>query len=66
MLNCFNEEDFHLSSACTHCSHCVAVACKNDIIAIRNTKDATKQTLLFTKDEWQAFVVGVKKGEFDY
>lgn len=62
----FLDEDFKKSSVCSHCSHCVVVAQKEGTIAVRDTKDLSKQTLLFSKDEWQAFVDGVKRGEFDY
>lgn len=44
---------------------CVAVAIKGDTIAVRDTKDASKTTLQFTAEEWDAFVLGVKNGEFD-
>lgn len=44
---------------------CVAVAQKDGTVAVRDTKDASKTTLRFTRDEWSAFVAGVKSGEFD-
>jgi hypothetical protein len=33
--------------------------------AVRDSKDREGPTLLFTPAEWQAFVAGVKQGEFD-
>jgi hypothetical protein len=33
--------------------------------AVRDSKDRSGPTLLFTPAEWQAFVEGVKLGEFD-
>ncbi|MHA6623760.1 DUF397 domain-containing protein [Pseudonocardia sp. DLS-67] len=33
--------------------------------AVRDSKDRGGPTLLFTPSEWQAFVEGVKLGEFD-
>lgn len=33
--------------------------------AVRDSKDRQGPTLLFTPAEWQAFVEGVKQGEFD-
>lgn len=62
----FKDEEFHVSSVCSHCSHCVAVAHKEGVIAIRDTKDPTKQTLQFSQEEWQGFIAGVKKGDFDF
>jgi len=44
---------------------CVAVKRDGDKIHIRDTKDETDSTLSFSKDEWSAFVAGIKKGEFD-
>lgn len=45
--------------------NCVAVKMDGPHVRIRDTKDETDTTLSFTKDEWTAFVEGVKKGEFD-
>lgn len=43
---------------------CVAVRIGN-MVDIRDTKDISSPTLSFTRPEWDAFVQGVKKGEFD-
>jgi hypothetical protein len=61
----FNDEDFKTSSLCVHCNTCVAVAVNIDGVGIRDTKDPTKTTLNFTREEWQLFVEGAKRGEFD-
>jgi hypothetical protein len=34
-------------------------------MAVRDTKDRAKAAHFYTRDEWQAFVTGAKKGEFD-
>jgi Domain of unknown function (DUF397) len=34
-------------------------------VCVRDTKDETRTTLRFTRDEWVAFIAGVKDGEFD-
>lgn len=44
---------------------CVGVKQTDDGVLVRSTKDPQKKTLSFTKDEWEAFVAGVKNGEFD-
>jgi hypothetical protein len=62
----FLDHDFKTTSLCSKCSSCVAVAHKDGTIAVRDTKDASKNTLQFTSDEWQAFIAGVKNGEFDF
>jgi hypothetical protein len=43
---------------------CVAVRISNTV-DIRDTKNALSPTLSFTRPEWDAFIQGVKKGEFD-
>ena len=44
---------------------CVAVKRANNAVMVRDTKDKMNTTLTFTHDEWNAFIKGVKKGEFD-
>ncbi len=34
-------------------------------MAVRNSKDPAGPVLLFTPDEWAAFIGGAKNGEFD-
>ena len=34
-------------------------------MSVRDTKDPERRSLVFTHDEWDAFVKGVKNGEFD-
>lgn len=61
----FEDQEFKKSSF-SNCSpnHCVMVAKKAELIAVRDSKDATKNTLIFTKGEWEAFINGVRAGEF--
>ncbi|MBB2913254.1 hypothetical protein FHS43_004552 [Streptosporangium becharense] len=35
------------------------------VVAVRDSKDPGGPKLLFTPADWQAFVGGVKNGEFD-
>ncbi|MGI5443845.1 DUF397 domain-containing protein [Streptomyces shenzhenensis] len=45
---------------------CVEVATTPDGgRAVRDTKDRGSGTQFYTRDEWAAFVAGVKAGEFD-
>ena len=44
---------------------CVEVAAGKSIVAVRNSTDPSKNTLVFTGEEWVAFIKGVKAGEFD-
>jgi hypothetical protein len=46
-------------------NRCVNVAMTSDGVAVRDTKDPDKTTLFFRKDEWEAFIKGVKDGQFD-
>lgn len=61
--NPFAAEGFKLSST-THKCCCVAVRVRKKV-DIRDTKNPKGPTLSFNKDEWKAFVEGVKNGEFD-
>lgn len=65
----FRDEDFKTptSGKNTRCHgvHCVSVAVKAGGVGVRDTKDSTKTTLVFTRDEWAAFLDGAKNGEFD-
>lgn len=45
--------------------NCVELAALPDRIAIRNSKDPHGLTILFTHDEFRAWVRGCKAGEFD-
>jgi hypothetical protein len=45
---------------------CVEVASlPGETVSVRNSRDTTGPALSFTRDEWAAFVAGVKTGEFD-
>ena len=44
---------------------CVEVAFVGDQVAIRDSKDRSGPVLQFTHREWEAFLDGVRNGEFD-
>lgn len=44
---------------------CVEVAFVGEAIAVRDSKNPEGPALIFTQDEWDAFVRGTKDGEFD-
>jgi hypothetical protein len=44
---------------------CVEVACVDEQIIVRDTKDRGGPTLEFNFHEWRAFIGGVHDGEFD-
>ena len=46
-------------------SSCVEVAQVNGAVAVRDSKTADGAVLLYTPEEWHAFIAGVKAGEFD-
>jgi Domain of unknown function (DUF397) len=52
-------------STLSHTNGCVEVAFVNDRVAVRDSKDRKGPVLLFTPFEWEAFVGGVRDGEFD-
>lgn len=61
----WKDEDFFKSSLSGVTKNlCVEVAMKGSVVAVRNSK-SPDHMVEFTADEWQAFVGGVKKNEFD-
>jgi len=65
----FDDSDFKKSSHTLAYPYvpycCVMVGKKDGTVAIRDSKDASKTTLVFNEAEWIAFMKGVKSGEFD-
>jgi hypothetical protein len=45
--------------------NCVEIAPIAGGVAVRDSKNPDGPALLYTRDEWAAFVGGVKDGEFD-
>jgi hypothetical protein len=60
-----DEDGFKTSSQSVKWPFCVAVKIENGQVMVRNTNDPSKNTLSFSKKEWQVFVSGVKLNEFD-
>lgn len=56
--------DFRISSYCHH-GGCVAVGIDQDEILVRSSRLPDSPVLRFTAAEWDAFVAGVRDGEFD-
>ena len=49
----------------SYANGCVEVAFVDGRIAVRDSKDAQGPVLVFTRQEWTAFISGVRDGEFD-
>jgi hypothetical protein len=51
----------------TYCgtNACVEVSQTEDAVLVRGSRNPQIAPLAFTADEWTAFVLGVKAGEFD-
>jgi hypothetical protein len=45
--------------------NCVEVAFASEAVGVRDTKNREAAMLVFTSEEWTAFLAGVKDGEFD-
>lgn len=45
--------------------NCVEVAVAGDVVFVRNSKDQSAPPQAFLGSEWDAFLVGVRNGEFD-
>jgi hypothetical protein len=54
---------WHKSSFSTN--SCVEVAPLRGGVAIRDSKNPDGGILVYTPDEWRAFLAGVRNGEFD-
>jgi hypothetical protein len=59
-----DDGQFHVSSFCT-AGTCVGVALGEDTITVADQGDPERARLRFGREEWAAFVAGVKAGEFD-
>ena len=59
-------KSFHISSFSTG-GNCVEVARASDgTVIVRDSKDPRRNVaLVFNRQEWTAFVLGVKNGEFE-
>ncbi len=57
--------DWRKSSYSSNSGNCVEVA-RNlpGVVAVRDSKDPDGPALVFTADEWRAFVSGARAGEF--
>jgi hypothetical protein len=53
------------SQRSTNNGDCVEVASVVGKVALRDSKDPTGPMLVYTPDEWSAFLDGAKRGEFD-
>lgn len=51
-----------------HCdtNSCVEAADLGSEVAIRNSQNPNGPVVLFTKEEWRAFVGGVRDGDFNF
>lgn len=62
----FAEDEFRISTfSGGDAGTCVEVAVRSDMVGVRHSKAPDAGTLAFTPAEWEAFVEGVKAGEFD-
>jgi hypothetical protein len=44
---------------------CVEWADLGDVVAVRDSKHPAGPALIFTREEWEAFIAGAKDREFD-
>jgi hypothetical protein len=52
-------------STYSNANGCVEVAFVDTRVAVRDSKDRTGPVLVFGSHEWEAFLNGVRAGEFD-
>jgi hypothetical protein len=53
------------SSLSANNGECVEAVVLNGTVVVRDSKHPDGPVLEFTRDEWQAFLGGVRNGEFD-
>lgn len=58
-------KDWFKSSASTGANNCVEVRVHTSGVDVRNSQDPHGPSVQFTPDEWGAFLVGAREGEFD-
>ena len=56
---------WHKARASNASGSCVEVAFVEDVIAVRDSKDKSREALIFNKKEWRAFLDGVHNSEFE-
>lgn len=61
----FTNIKFFKSSYSGDAGACVEVGIKDGYIVVRDSKNPEQGLLVFNKSEWEAFIKGVKKCEFD-
>lgn len=54
-----------ISSFCAAGHSCVDVKFQNSVVVVYDTKNYMALPLIFTLEEWDAFIKGAKNGEFD-
>jgi hypothetical protein len=62
--NCV-EVKFNKSTSSTYSGNCVEVSSCDCGVQVRDSKDRQGTVLTFTHPEWEAFLAGVREGEFD-
>lgn len=60
----FTGATWRKASASTDQAQCVEVAYQDGVYGVRDTKDRSGPVLQLTPAEWDAFVSGVRDGEF--
>lgn len=54
-----------IKSSYCNTSTCVEVMIEENTVAVRDSKNRALPALVYSLDEWQQFVAGVKDGQFD-
>lgn len=53
------------SASGPYSDNCVEVAFIGDAVLVRDSKDPDGPVLLYTREEWAAFLTGIRRNEFD-
>jgi hypothetical protein len=61
----FKNQGGWFKSSYSNAGGCVEVNRLGILVLLRDSKDPDGPTLRFTREEWSAFLAGVRNGEFD-
>lgn len=64
MKHNFEDDDFKTAQMCGGQWGCVGVAINNEMVAVRNTTDKHKTTVVFNHAEWRDFLKAIATGKF--
>jgi Domain of unknown function (DUF397) len=63
---CVEAAAFRKSGHSAGAGECVEAGRSGEAVAVRHSKDPDGRVIFYTRPEWEAFLAGVRDGEFDW